>query len=62
MQYWVDVGTDDWWRPNIEALHAALVAAGLNVTFAEPPGTHEAQYWIDHVPDYLRFYSRALSE
>ena len=58
--YWLDVGDEDWWRPNIEGLHAALQAAGLNVTYRVFPGTHEADYWIDHVPDYLHFYSDTL--
>jgi len=60
MTYWVDVGADDWWRPNIEELRDALVLAHLNLTFRVFPGTHEAEYWIDHVPDYLRFYSENL--
>jgi enterochelin esterase-like enzyme len=62
LQIWLDVGTDDIWLPNIEAVHTTLVAQGLQVEFHEFPGTHEAEYWIDHVPDYLRFYSSALSE
>jgi len=33
----------------------------LQVEFHEFPGPHEAEYWIEHVPDYLRFYSSALS-
>jgi enterochelin esterase-like enzyme len=60
MTYWLDVGTDDWWRPNIEELRDALLAAHLNLTYRVFPGTHEAEYWIDHVPDYLRFYSESL--
>ncbi len=24
------------------------------------PGPHEAEYWIEHVPDYLHFYGGAL--
>jgi len=24
------------------------------------PGPHEAEYWIEHVPDYLRYYASAL--
>jgi enterochelin esterase-like enzyme len=60
MIYWLDVGADDWWRPNIEGLHATLVNAGLSLTWRVFPGTHEAEYWIEHVPDYLRFYSDNL--
>jgi enterochelin esterase-like enzyme len=60
MLYWIDVGDEDWWRPNIEELHAAFESGGLNVSWHVFPGTHEAEYWIDHVPDYLRFYSDNL--
>jgi enterochelin esterase-like enzyme len=60
MAYWLDVGADDWWRPNIEDLRDALLTAGLNLTWRVFPGTHEAEYWIDHVPDYLRFYGDNL--
>jgi enterochelin esterase-like enzyme len=58
--YWLDVGTEDWWRPNIETLHGALLSSGFNLTWRVYPGTHEAEYWIEHLPDYLRFYSEAL--
>jgi enterochelin esterase-like enzyme len=60
LTYWLDVGDDDWWKPNIEELHTALQSANLNVTWREFSGTHEADYWIQHVPDYLRFYSDTL--
>jgi enterochelin esterase-like enzyme len=60
LRIWLDVGTDDVWLPNIEALHEVLVAEGLQVEWHEFPGPHEAEYWIDHVPDYLRFYSDAF--
>ena len=48
------------WLPNIEAVHDALVETGPHPEWHEFPGPHEAEYWIEHVPDYLRFYSRAL--
>ena len=61
LKIWMDVGTDDVWLPNIEALRSMLVAEGLNLEYHQFPGPHEAEYWIAHVPDYLRFYSSALS-
>jgi enterochelin esterase-like enzyme len=61
LKIWLDAGTDDVWLPNIEATRDALVKQGLNLEYHEFPGPHEAVYWIDHVPDYLRFYSDALS-
>ncbi len=60
LQIWVDVGLDDGWRPNIEALGANLQAQGIATTWREFPGTHEDTYWTSHVPDYLSFYSSAL--
>jgi enterochelin esterase-like enzyme len=60
MMYWIDVGADDWWRPNIEDLRDALLGARLNLSWHVFAGTHEAEYWIDHVPDYLRFYGDTL--
>ena len=61
LKIWIDVGSDDIWLPNIDAVRAAVVAQGLNLEWHEFPGPHEAEYWIGHVPDYLRFYSAALT-
>ncbi|MBV9893333.1 MAG: hypothetical protein JO020_04105 [Chloroflexi bacterium] len=61
LKIWLDVGTDDIWLPNIEAVHSTLVTEGLQVDWHEFPGPHEAEYWIEHVPDYLRFYSSAFA-
>ena len=38
----------------------ALVDEGLHPMWHVFPGPHEAEYWIEHVPDYLRFYGGAL--
>jgi len=61
LKIWMDAGSDDVWLPNIDAVRETLLAEGLQVEWHEFPGPHEAVYWIDHVPDYLRFYSAALS-
>lgn len=60
LKVWIDAGTDDVWLPNIEAAHVALVGEGVHVDWHVFPGPHEAVYWIEHVPDYLHFYSDAL--
>jgi enterochelin esterase-like enzyme len=57
---WLDAGTEDVWLPNIEAVQAALLDEGLHPIWHNFPGPHEAEYWIEHVPDYLRFYGGAL--
>jgi enterochelin esterase-like enzyme len=60
LEIWLDAGTEDIWLPNIEAVHDALVIQGLRSMWHVFPGPHEAEYWIEHVPDYLHFYSGAL--
>jgi enterochelin esterase-like enzyme len=60
LRVWMDVGADDWWRPNVQVLEQTLEAQGHDVDWRVFAGTHEAEYWIAHVPDYLRFYSGAL--
>jgi enterochelin esterase-like enzyme len=60
LKIWLDAGTEDVWLPNIEAVHDALVEEGLHPVWHVFPGPHEAEYWIEHVPDYLRFYTAAL--
>jgi enterochelin esterase-like enzyme len=60
LKIWLDAGSEDVWLPNIETVHQTLVDEGLHVEWHEYPGPHEAEYWIEHVPDYLRFYSTAL--
>jgi enterochelin esterase-like enzyme len=60
LKIWIDDGSEDVWLPNIEAVHDALVEEGLNPIWHVYPGPHEAEYWIEHLPDYLRFYGSAL--
>jgi S-formylglutathione hydrolase FrmB len=60
VQFWIDVGDDDPWRWNARAIRAALLARGIAHEFHMPAGGHEGDYWVAHVGDYLRFYSRAL--
>lgn len=57
---WIDIGEGDPWRPRILAFHDALTAAGIPHTLREYPGSHSAEYWSSHAPDYLRFYGAAL--
>ncbi len=56
----IDVGEDDPWRPNVELLHKRMLNRGISHRFEVLPGGHEAEYWIEHVPDYLHFYGSAL--
>jgi enterochelin esterase-like enzyme len=61
LSIWLDAGDEDVWLPNIEAVHQALTDQGLKHEWHVFPGPHEAEYWIEHVPDYLRFYGAALT-
>ena len=60
LQMWIDVGVEDIWLENVTVLHQALVARGMPHQWQLFEGEHEEHYWIEHVPDYLRFYAHAL--
>lgn len=57
---WLDVGSEDPWRPRVELLHDILRERGATHEFHVWPGAHDGEYWQPHVPDYLRYYGRAL--
>jgi enterochelin esterase-like enzyme len=60
LRIWLDAGDSDIWLDNISVLHRALLARGVQHEWHVFPGEHEAEYWIAHVPDYIRFYASAL--
>jgi enterochelin esterase-like enzyme len=57
---WLDVGTADQWRPRVELLSEILTERGVAHELHRWPGGHDGEYWQPHVPDYLRYYGRAL--
>jgi enterochelin esterase-like enzyme len=57
---WLDAGTEDVWLPNVQAVHDALAERGIPHEWHVLAGPHEAEYWMDHLPEYLRFYGAAL--
>lgn len=57
---WLDVGSEDEWRPRVELLHEVLSERGVDHEYHIWPGAHDGEYWQPHVPDYLRYYGRAL--
>jgi S-formylglutathione hydrolase FrmB len=57
----LDVGEDDPWRENVEALHARLVRYGIDHELAILPGEHDPSYWEANLGRYLRFYDRAFA-
>ena len=58
---WIDVGHEDKWRPSAEVLRSALEAKHAPVEFRMLEGEHEGWYWKHYLPEYLGFYSDALS-
>jgi enterochelin esterase-like enzyme len=60
-QIWLDAGEEDPWYPRVVELHEALATRGIDHELRLWPGEHDGDYWISHIPDYLRFYSHALT-
>ena len=56
----LDVGFDDQWRPNVEALHSQLVSEAIPHAWQENPGAHDAAYWTARIPDDLRFFEDSV--
>jgi enterochelin esterase-like enzyme len=61
LHIWLDVGDADPWVFRVEQLHQVLLERGLEHQFTIWPGDHSGEYWMEHIPDYLRFYSWALT-
>lgn len=59
---WLDAGDADPFQPGIQAFTMALEAAGADLTAKTWPGGHTGDYWRSHWDDYMRFYSRALTD
>ena len=57
---WLDVGTEDQWRPRVEILHQILTERGVPHAWHVGPGSHDGDYWQPNVPTYLRWYGQAL--
>ena len=58
---WVDVGSLDPWRADVNRLLSALAAGHAAADFHVLEGGHESAYWVSYLPEYLRFYSNALA-
>lgn len=61
VEIWIDVGDEDPWRWNADAIHSALEARGIVHEFRLQPGIHDAEYWTANTEEYLRFYNRTLA-
>jgi enterochelin esterase-like enzyme len=61
VQIWLDVGDEDDWYPRVSVLHGALLDRGIEHHWWVWPGDHDLGDMARHLPEYLRFYSRALN-
>jgi enterochelin esterase-like enzyme len=61
LQIWLDIGEEDPWYPRALMLHETLLEQGIDHEWNTWPGDHDGEYWVTHIPDYVRFYSHALS-
>ena len=57
---WIDVGYGDKWRPAAEELASSIHERGAPLEFRVLEGEHEGWYWLEYLPEYLRFYSDEL--
>jgi enterochelin esterase-like enzyme len=62
LQIWIDMGLDDVWLPNAQALLAALEDSGSEPEYHELEGDHGGEYWTAHQASYLRFYAQAFDQ
>ncbi len=62
LKIWLDIGTlDKGWRPRVEELDQNLTQRGIAHEWHLFEGDHAGDYWTQHVPDYMKFYSNGLA-
>jgi enterochelin esterase-like enzyme len=61
LQIFLDTGEEDPWYGRVLVLHDVLLGRGVEHEFHIWPGGHDQDYWVAHTPEYLRFYSYALT-
>lgn len=57
MRFYLDVGTSDGLRPQVEAMHALLARRGAASELHVAPGGHDGGYWRGQLDNWLRFYA-----
>jgi enterochelin esterase-like enzyme len=56
---WLDLGKDDYARPNVEVFQKTLANRGIDPGYTmNPEGQHDGAYWAAHVAEYLAFYGQ----
>jgi enterochelin esterase-like enzyme len=62
LKLYLDIGAEDGgWRPCMEELHNVLLQRGVAHEWHTFPGSHQGEYWIGHVKDYLTFYNSVFT-
>ncbi len=61
LHIWIDFGDADEWYTYAIPLHLALHERGVPHEWRIWPGEHSLEYTARHIPDYLRFYTRAFA-
>jgi S-formylglutathione hydrolase FrmB len=57
---YIDMGLQDTWLPRTRLFHELLVSRGVEHVWLARPGDHVTEYWVAHVPEYLRWYDAQL--
>ncbi len=58
LRIWLDRGKDDFARPGLDLMDAALAARGVGYFYTVyPEGQHNNAYWKQHIETYLWFYA-----
>jgi enterochelin esterase-like enzyme len=61
LKIWLDTGEQDPWVDTLTTIHNSLTDRQIPHEWHLYPGFHAPGYWVQHVPDYLRFFSQALA-
>lgn len=61
LRIYMDIGADDYLRPNAEQLHEDMAAHGVPHTWVLNEGAHEDSYWPQHLKEYLLWYGAPWS-
>jgi enterochelin esterase-like enzyme len=56
-QIYIDIGDNDTLYNSAAWLHQIFTWFKVKHTYVIQPGAHAAEYWSQHLPDYLRFYT-----
>jgi S-formylglutathione hydrolase FrmB len=60
LRIWIDIGRSDSWFNTANNFHRQLQGLGVAHTWQAWPGSHDWNYNLSHVADYLRFYGESF--